>query len=114
MTRLRQYLSTQPGPSTADLVTLPPALVSILLPHFNSAASATSSHSTVTAALTQRSRLLQEENDEFYELLKRGETGRLKEEVRGLRKVVEKLEGALRGMQPLPLPLHHKGSRQIF
>jgi hypothetical protein len=52
----------------------------------------------VTAALSQRSRLLQEENDEFYELLKRGETGRLKEEVRGLRKVVEKLEGALRGM----------------
>lgn len=97
VTRLRQYLSTQPGPSTADLVTLPPALISILLPHFNSAAaSATSSHSTVTAALTQRSRLLQEENDEFYELLKRGETGRLKEEVRGLRKVVEKLEGALR------------------
>ena len=86
--------------------------MSILLPHFNSAAaSATSSHSTVTAALTQRSRLLQEENDEFYELLKRGETGRLKEEVRGLRKVVEKLEGALRGMQPLPSPFHSKGSR---
>jgi hypothetical protein len=43
-------------------------------------------------------KLLQEENDELYELLKSGEIGGLKEEVRGLRRVVDKLEKALKGM----------------
>jgi hypothetical protein len=55
----------------------------------------------VTTALTQRVRLLQEENDELYELLKFSETGKLKEEVRGLRRVVERVEGALRGTYAL-------------
>ncbi|RDB22587.1 hypothetical protein Hypma_010053 [Hypsizygus marmoreus] len=100
VTHLRQFLASQPGPSTSDPVTLPPALVSVLLPHLHAAAStasgATSGSNTVTAALTQRARLLQEENDELYDLLKQGETGKLKEEVRGLRRVVERLEGALR------------------
>ena len=102
VTRLRQYLSTQPGPSIADPVSLPPTLVSLLLPHIanNNNNNANSSGSTtVTTALTQRTRLLQEENDELYELLKYGETGKLKEEVRGLRRVIERLEGALRGRQ---------------
>lgn len=71
------------------------------MPHINNVSSsgvaASSGSSTVTAALTQRARLLQEENDELYDLLKHGETGKLKEEVRGLRRVVERLEGALRG-----------------
>ncbi|TFK43418.1 hypothetical protein BDQ12DRAFT_674945 [Crucibulum laeve] len=99
VTRLRQYLSVQAGPSTSDPVSLPPALVSVLLPHLNgssSRANGASSSNTVTAALTQRAKALQEENDELYELLKHGETGKLKEEVRGLRRIVEKLEGALR------------------
>ncbi|KAF8639827.1 hypothetical protein AX17_001083 [Amanita inopinata Kibby_2008] len=97
VTHLRRFLSSQPGPSTADPITLPPALVSVLLPHLTSSSSnATSGSGTVTAALTQRARLLQEENDELYEILKHGETGRLKEEVRGLRRVVERLEKALR------------------
>jgi hypothetical protein len=60
-----------------------------------------SSSGTVNTALTQRVRILQEENDELYEMLKSGETGKLKEEVRGLRRVVERLEGALRGMRLL-------------
>lgn len=103
MTRLRQHITVQNGASITDPVTLPPALVSVLLPHINNAASrkgteATSSSSTVNTALTQRTLILQEENDELYELLKSGETGKLKEEVRGLRRVVERLEGALRGM----------------
>ena len=107
VSHLRQYLSTQPGPSTTDSISLPPALISYLLPHLTGAnkvpstspptsASGTSS-STVTAALVQRTKLLQEENDELYELLKSGETGKLKEEVRGLRKVVDRLERALKG-----------------
>ena len=59
----------------------------------------------MTTALTQRTRLLQDENDELYELLKFGETGKLKEEVRGLRRVVDRLEGALKGMH-IPLSNH--------
>ncbi|KJA30150.1 hypothetical protein HYPSUDRAFT_60990 [Hypholoma sublateritium FD-334 SS-4] len=98
ITVLRQYLSKQPGPSTSEPVTLPSALLSVLLPHINAAAGATTggSTSTVTAALTQRTRVLQEENDELYQLLKHSETGKLKDEVRGLRRVVAKLEGALK------------------
>ncbi|KAG1783221.1 hypothetical protein EV702DRAFT_1060615 [Suillus placidus] len=101
VTRLRLHLAAQSGASTTDPVTLPPALVSVLLPHINKAASSegtgvASSSSTVNTALTQRVRILQEENDELYEMLKSGETGKLKEEVRGLRRVVERLEGALR------------------
>ena len=97
---MRRYLAKQPGPSTTDSVTLPPALISILLPHIANAQTGTSASasSTVTVALTQRARLLQEENDELYELLKRSETGNLKDEVRGLRKVVAKLEAALKGL----------------
>jgi WTAP/Mum2p family len=51
-------------------------------------------------ALIQRSRLLQEENDELYEILKVKETGKLKEEARGLRRVVQRLESGLRGAFP--------------
>jgi hypothetical protein len=52
----------------------------------------------VAAALTQRVKVLQEENDELYEILKSGETGKLKEDVRSLRRLTQKLEGALKGM----------------
>ncbi|KAH0839898.1 hypothetical protein J3R83DRAFT_849 [Lanmaoa asiatica] len=102
ISRLRQFLAVQSQPSTSDPITLPPTLVSVLLSHVNKAGSGgaltgSSSSSTVGAALTQRVRLLQEENDELYELLKHGETGKLKEEVRGLRRVVDRLESALRG-----------------
>jgi hypothetical protein len=79
-------------------------MIALLLPHINkpstSAEGAQSGSSTVTAALTQRVRLLQEENDELYDLLKHGETGRLKEEVRGLRRAVDRLERALEGEIP--------------
>lgn len=99
VTHLRQYLTNQPAPVVTDPISLPPPLVSLLLPHINDRSTATpsSSSSTVTAALTQRVKVLQEENDELYELLKTSETGRLKEDVRSLRRVVQKLEGALRG-----------------
>jgi hypothetical protein len=52
----------------------------------------------VTAALIQRAKLLQQENDELHEILKSSETGKLKEEVMGLRRVVDRMEGALKGM----------------
>ncbi|KAI0732998.1 hypothetical protein C8Q72DRAFT_773564 [Fomitopsis betulina] len=94
ITNLQYYLSTQPPPSVTDPVSLPPALVSVLLPHIRDHASSASG--SVTAALTQRCKTLQEENDELYELLKSGETGKLKEDVRALRRVVHKLEGALK------------------
>ncbi|KAI0347155.1 hypothetical protein BDW22DRAFT_1425221 [Trametopsis cervina] len=94
---LRQYLPTQATPSVAEPISLPPPLVSLLLPHIsNRSSTATSSSNTVAAALTQRVKVLQEENDELYELLKSGETGRLKEDIRSLRRVSQKLEGALK------------------
>ncbi|KAJ3763629.1 hypothetical protein EV360DRAFT_78184 [Lentinula raphanica] len=100
VSRLKLYLSTQPPPSTTEPVTLPPAFASLILPHIQhlpqSSDAAESSSSTTTAALTQRVRVLQEENDELYDILKRGETGRLKEEVQSLKRIVNKLEGALR------------------
>ena len=88
-------------------------MVSLLLPHINTIADdahAGSRSSTVTTALTQRAKLLQEENDELYELLKSGETGRLKEEVRGLRRAVDRLETALRGMSDASARLFHIGA----
>ncbi|KAG6830828.1 hypothetical protein H0H92_014480 [Tricholoma furcatifolium] len=100
LAHLRRTVLSQPGPSTTEPVTLPPALVSVLSPHLHALSSvacgATTGSNTVNAALTQKVRLLQEENDELYDLLKSSETGRLKEEVRGLRRVVARLEGALR------------------
>ncbi|KAF5344084.1 hypothetical protein D9758_008831 [Tetrapyrgos nigripes] len=133
VTRLRHYLSSQPGPSTTDPVTLPPPLVSLLLPHLHTQTDVHATHSqlegssqsntassqvsgsqnhssastsslptsttasnTMHTALSQRVKLLQGENDELYEILKQSETGRLKEEVQSLRRLVEKLEGALR------------------
>ena len=58
----------------------------------------TQSSSTMTTALLQRTRVLQVENDELYQLLRVSETGQLKEEVRFLKKTVSKLERALKGM----------------
>lgn len=52
----------------------------------------------MTAALIQRTRTLQEENDELYDLLRVSETGRLKEEVHHLKRTVTRLERALKGM----------------
>ncbi|KAG6336697.1 hypothetical protein ID866_2404 [Astraeus odoratus] len=100
--RLRQYLVQHPPqPSTTDPISLPPSVVAVLLPHLTKAAStggssSAANSSTVNTALTHRIRLLQEENDELYEVLRHGETGKLKEEVRGLRHVVNRLENALR------------------
>ncbi|KAI0774199.1 hypothetical protein C8Q74DRAFT_816891 [Fomes fomentarius] len=97
VTHLRQFLATQPPASATEATTIPPALMSLLLPHLNHhAAAATSNSSSAMTALVQRAKTLQEENDELYELLKVGETGRLKEDVRALRRVVQKMEGALR------------------
>ncbi|GAV98933.1 protein [Lentinula edodes] len=101
VSRLRLYLSTQPPPSTTEPVTLPPTFASLILPHIShlpqTSDAAEISNNTTTAALTQRVRVLQDENDELYGILKRGETGRLKEEVQSLKRIVHKLEGALRG-----------------
>ncbi|KAL7282352.1 hypothetical protein ACG7TL_003822 [Trametes sanguinea] len=102
VTHLRQFLANQPPPSTTEPTTIPPALMSLLLPLLNEhPSSATSGSTTATTALVQRAKILQEENDELYELLKTGETGRLKEDVRALRRVVQKLEGALRVTEDL-------------
>ncbi|KAI6034368.1 hypothetical protein BKA83DRAFT_4188997 [Pisolithus microcarpus] len=87
--RLRRYLVQHPPrPSTTDPIPLPPSIVPV-------GTTGSSYSSTVNTALTHRIRVLQEENDELYEILRCGETGKLKEEVKGLRHVVERLESAL-------------------
>ena len=102
MTTLRRFLAKQPAPSTSEPVTLPPPLLSLLLPYMADPLAAelsgsNSSSNSVMVALTQRAKLLQEENDELSELFKHSETGRLKEEVRGLRRALKRMEGALTG-----------------
>ncbi|KAF7301798.1 hypothetical protein MIND_00745500 [Mycena indigotica] len=94
ITRLRRFIATQPTPTTEAAVSLPPPMTALLMPHLTAKTSGTSSSGAT--ALMQRTRMLQAENDELYDLLKTSETGKLKEEVRGLRRVVERLEGALR------------------
>ena len=71
--------------------------MAVLLPHIQGAATNPTAGGTVNSALTQRVKTLQNENDELYDLLKKSETGRLKEEVKSLSRVVTKLESALRG-----------------
>ncbi|KAF9057679.1 hypothetical protein BJ165DRAFT_1521039 [Panaeolus papilionaceus] len=94
---LQHYIAKQPGPSITEPVSLPPALLAIILPHLNNTpADSTSGSSTVTAALTQRTRVLQEENDELYNLLKRSETGKLMDEVTGQQRIISRLETALK------------------
>ena len=96
--RLQAHLPAQSNPSDTTPLSLPPAVSSILLSQLSRGVpgSALSSSSTVVAALTQRARLLQEENDELYEILRFSETGKLREEVRGLRRLVQRLQSALR------------------
>lgn len=59
--------------------------------------SASASSKSVTTALIQRVKLLQDENDELYNMLRHGEVGKLHEELAALRKVVARLETALSG-----------------
>ncbi|KAH8118337.1 hypothetical protein DFH11DRAFT_1723260 [Phellopilus nigrolimitatus] len=97
--QLRKYLSNQPAPSRSDPVSLPPALLALLQPYVSSNPSSTNhglTSTTMTAALMQRSHVLQEENEELYELLRLSETGKLKEEVRCLKRVVSRLDRALK------------------
>jgi len=74
--------------------------MSVLLPHIDTANkdTATSVSATVAGGLNQRMLQLQQENDELYNVLKASETGKLKDEVRSLRRAVAKLEGALKGI----------------
>jgi hypothetical protein len=75
---------------------------------------ATSISATVAGGLNQRMHQLQEENDELYNLLKSTETGKLKDEVRSLRRAVAKLEGALKGPYKLLDPRFHGFSKSLF
>ncbi|CAG7848372.1 SubName: Full=Uncharacterized protein {ECO:0000313/EMBL:CCA74979.1} [Serendipita indica DSM 11827] len=79
------------------------AAMAALMPHLvnernaiNGIGSSELIHPGLVAALRQRATMLQEENDELYTVLRRAETGRLDEEVKGLRRLVDKLERALR------------------
>lgn len=100
--------------STDEPFTLPSPLTNLLLPLLCKSSLPTNlaavsgqalsgpASATVTAALTARLAALHQENEEMYELLKRGAVGRLHEEVRELRVTARKLEGALQGMRSPP------------
>jgi len=96
--QLRKYLANQSSPSRSESVSLPPPLLSLLQPYITGQQSPDAqrtSSSTMTAGLIQRTRVLQDENDELYEILRSSETGKLKEEVRCLKKVATRMERAL-------------------
>ncbi|KAF5390709.1 hypothetical protein D9757_002689 [Collybiopsis confluens] len=97
---LKLHLVNQPPPSTTEPITLPPTFASLILKHIPRLPQildpAGGSTNSTTAALTQRVRVLQDENDELYDILKKEETGRLMEEVQSLKRIVLKLEDALR------------------
>ncbi|KAG9051442.1 hypothetical protein FS837_006618 [Tulasnella sp. UAMH 9824] len=104
---LRRRLPVSEQPSTDEPFTLPSPLTNLLLPLLcksslpsnlaavSGQALSGPASATVTAALTARLAALHQENEELYELLKRGAVGRLHEEVRELRVTARKLEGAL-------------------
>ena len=109
---LRRYLpnSLNPGPEddNKDVGASNPKLLAILMPHIlpvsvmgpdgtSGSGSATVPHPGMMNALLQRAKLLQDENDELYAVLRRNETGKLDEEVKALRRIVSKLERSLRG-----------------
>ncbi|KXN86417.1 hypothetical protein AN958_10279 [Leucoagaricus sp. SymC.cos] len=62
--------------------------------HYRSSVSSTSG--LLYFAFTAVNDYPREENDELYELLRYSETGKLKEEVRGLRRLVQRLQNSLR------------------
>lgn len=80
---------------------IPPAATNILVALANRrpGGPGNSDGRSVTAALNARLASLQAENDELYELLKRGTVTRLQEEAKELRVVTGRLESALKGMR---------------
>lgn len=95
---------TANGPPSSEQA-VSAAAMAILAPHLineRNAALGTGSfsgtaHMGLVAALRQRTKLLEEENEELYSVLRRSETGRLEEEVKALRKLVGKLGRSLQG-----------------
>jgi len=97
-------LSPQPGQSSDAPLNLSSTATAAIAPIIKQAVSAPLKHATsfqssatVTAALTARLSALQQENEELYGFLKSSTTAKMHEEVRALRRVVQKLEGALKG-----------------
>ncbi|KDQ20730.1 hypothetical protein BOTBODRAFT_26744 [Botryobasidium botryosum FD-172 SS1] len=95
---LRKYLPNVPPPDPSDLITLPRPVLSLLAPLVSQPPphGSNSGTSSVTIALTARVRVLQQENDELYELLKCSTAQKLQEEVKVLGTTVKRLERALK------------------
>ncbi|KIM25553.1 hypothetical protein M408DRAFT_331109 [Serendipita vermifera MAFF 305830] len=101
---LRKQLSESPSHGQSDELPVSAAAMAVLMPHLvnernalvGTGSSSAPPNPALVAALRQRATMLQEENDELYNVLRRAETGRLDEEVKGLRVLVGRLERALR------------------
>lgn len=81
-------------------MTLPPTWIAFLAQHIQAAHSTITpgpTSSSVSAALTQRVKALQDENEQLYKVLRQSEVGRVYEEVEMLRRSVARLECALKG-----------------
>jgi len=119
---LRRYLPDSLNPTSEDekkdFGASNPKLLAVLMPHImpvsvmgpdgtSGSGAASVPHPGVMNALVQRAKLLQEENDELYAVLRRNKTGKLDEEVKALRQIVGKLEGSLRG-QLLPIAFERR------
>ncbi len=108
---LRKQISESSSHGSSDDQPVSAAAMSILMPHLvnernallGTGSSTAPTNPGLVAALRQRTTMLQEENDELYNVLRRAETGRLDEEVKGLRLLVGRLERALRGRFSLTL-----------
>lgn len=96
---LRKFLPHAPESLPTDPISLPRPVLSLLAPLVSQPPPHGSNPGTssVTVALTARVRILQQENDELYELLKCSHAQRLQEEVHVLRRDVGRLERALKG-----------------
>ncbi|KAJ1309102.1 hypothetical protein OPQ81_004780 [Rhizoctonia solani] len=91
---LRRKLPGASDPDDDAAICIPAPVLALLAPLVTHGPS-TSTPGPLHAAITQRLKLLQTENDELYELLRTSETARQREEVIGLQRTVKRLEDQL-------------------
>ncbi|KDN38188.1 hypothetical protein RSAG8_09691, partial [Rhizoctonia solani AG-8 WAC10335] len=95
---LRRQLPGAFDPEDDAAICIPAPVLSLLAPLVTHGPS-TGTPAPLHAAITQRLRLLQTENDELYDLLRASESTRQREEVVGLRRTIKRLEGQLEGAE---------------
>ncbi|CAE7219923.1 unnamed protein product [Rhizoctonia solani] len=98
LSSLRRKLPGASEPDDDAAICIPAPVLSLLAPLVTHGPS-TSTPAPLHAAITQRLKLLQTENDELYELLRASESTRQREEVVGLQRTIKRLESQLEGSE---------------